>query len=231
MDLILVAILGLVAWCVASEGSWGAALTCLSVILAGLLAMNFFEPLAEFLARSMPAWRDRWDIICLVGLFTAFVFGLRMATDYISPTFIQIQGTFYEVSRWFCGLLTGYVTMAFLLTAIHTAPLPRTFIGFAPERLNLFGIVAPDRQWLGFTQYVSEHALRGNHIFDGPVIVFGETRNEFGNDDVWPSFPIRYATRRERFAAGGTAARSRSGGMKRRGSSGPKKTKGETGGF
>ena len=50
------------------------------------------------------------------------------------------------------------MTMAILLTSLHTAPLPREFMAFAPERSNFFGS-APDRQWLGFTQYVSEKPL------------------------------------------------------------------------
>ena len=47
--------------------------------------------------------------------------------------------------RWTCGLATGYVTVAFLLTALHTAPLPREFLGFSGEKKNFFGIGA-DRQ-------------------------------------------------------------------------------------
>ncbi len=113
-----------------------------------------------------------------------------------------------QVCRWVLALLTGYVTMAFLLTALHTAALPREFIGFRPERKNLFDMVAPDRQWLGFTQYVSENVFQQGgvvpRIFDGTVAKIPGQDN-----DIWPSFPIRYATRRESLT---TSSRSTKGG-------------------
>jgi hypothetical protein len=53
---------------------------------------------------------------------------------------------------------------------------------------------APDRRWLGFVQYVSEHVLYRGRIFDGPV--WDVPGANPPRTDVWPSFPIRYATRR-----------------------------------
>jgi hypothetical protein len=76
-------------------------------------------------------------------------------------------------------------------------------MGFTPERKNLFGIVAPDRQWLGFTQFISEGSMSRSvpRVFDGPVEDFIEPRNaEEHPNTVWPSFPVRYASRREVFA-------------------------------
>jgi hypothetical protein len=208
IDVLLVVVIGVVAWCVASEGAWGAGFTFVSVLMAGLLAMNFFEPIANYLQYTVAGsadWAARWDVISLVGLFALFTFLLRLMTDYLAPKFIPVHPLVHEGGRWGFGVLTGYVTMAVLLTALHTAPLPRKFIGFTPERNNLFGIAAPDRQWLGFTQYVSEKSLhrrskgmpRGR-IFDGPQLKIGTSSNQ-----IWPSFPIRYASRRDALAKGG----------------------------
>lgn len=201
IDILLLLVFGIVTWCVASEGAWGAGLTCLCVLCGGLLAMNFFEPVADMLERNVSssiAWRYRWDSISLVGQFAVYTFLLRMATAHLTPNFLQMQLTFYAVYRWTAAALAGYIAMAFLLTALHTTPLPREFIGFKPERANLFGFAAPDRQWLGFTQYVSERVFRRGHIFDGPRFTIGQQTN-----DVWPSFPIRYASRRDEIADGG----------------------------
>ncbi len=207
IDILLLAILGIVTWCVASEGAWGAGFIFVSVLLAGLLAMNYFEPLATFLTNNIAssgAWRQRWDSIALVGLFVAFIFLFREVTVRIAPAYMQVHPLVHEIARWSFALMTGYIAMAFLLTVLHTAPLPREFGGFTPERANFFGAVAPDRQWLGFTQYVSEKSMRNGtmgHIFDGPEYTFPQHQNS-----VWPSFPIRYATRRGQAAAGGQAA-------------------------
>jgi hypothetical protein len=225
MDIVLVVILGVVTWCVASEGVWGAVLTCLSVVLGGLLAMNFFEPMAAVMERSIPGWGNYWDIVCLIGLFIGFVTAFRVATDRISPTFTQTASAFQEAGRWGAGFLTGYVTMAFLLTALHTAPLPREFLGFAPERKNFFSVTAPDRQWLGFTQYVSEKSLRKGtpRFFDGPYVQLGDPQTVRLNENIWASFPIRYATRRERYAGSPRAGRP-GGGLRSRPTSAPSQT-------
>ena len=204
IDVLLLVILAAVTWCVASEGAWGAGLTFLSVLLAGLLAMNYFEPVAGWLEsfdRTSIAWSQRTDVIALLGLFVVFVFLLRLMTDRLAPTFMVIQSLAYEIGRWSLGLATGYLTMAILLTALHTAPFPRwvtaqgvqEFIpGFTAERQNFFNMAAPDRQWLGFVQYVSRRSLPRGRVFDGPRFPAGDY-----TADYWPSFPIRYASRRE----------------------------------
>lgn len=208
-DFGLLVVWGLVTWCVSGEGPFGAAVNCLIVILSGLLAMNFFEPVAAFCASSLAssgAWPYRWDFIALVGLFAGAVFGLRILMEKLSPRYIDIEGLAYEIGRWGFGLVAGYATMAFMLTALHTAPLPRNFMEFRPERANLFDTVAPDRQWLGFTQYVSESGVFASgtpRIFDGPVSDFIDDQADENRNTIWPSFPIRYATRREQFASGG----------------------------
>jgi hypothetical protein len=214
---ILLLVLVLVTYCVASEGAWGAGLTFLCVLFAALLAMNLFEPAAELLEGALGlSWRYRVDFVALVGLFTALTFGLRLATERLAPTFIETDGVTHEVGRWGLGLATGYLTMAFLLTALHTAPLPRTvtaagvdeFLGFEAEKGNFLGLY-PDRQWLGFVQHVSRKGLnRGEaYVFDGPEYTVGEHEGR-----VWPSFPLRYASRREELGSVPVAASGAAGG-------------------
>lgn len=221
IDFALLIIIALVTWCVASEGAWGSAFMFLTVIMAGLIAMNFYEPLADFCDTTFGLgieWSYRWDVITLIGLFAAVVFGLRTALEKLMPTLVLVQPLSFDIVRWLCGLATGYVTMAFLLTALHTAPLPREFMGFTPERKNLFNFAAPDRQWLGFTQYVSEKVLPTGNMFDGPQFIVGTGNYQYPDElkspryyepdnrmAVWPSFVIRYATRRDEYANGGAS--------------------------
>ena len=210
IDFLLLLVLVIVAWCVASEGAWGAGLTFFAVLFAGLLAMNWFEPLANRL-QAMYAdgyWPFYWDIIALLGLFTALVFGFRFLTDSLMPTFVDVGGLFHNIGRWGLGLATGYLVTAIFLTALHTAPMPREWWGFVPERKNLFDVAAPDRQWLAFTQYVSEKSLRSG---SGPVFDAVSWERIGGKPETmqtWSSFPIRYATRREMFMKGGVSSGS-----------------------
>lgn len=208
IDLAILGVWGLVTWCVAGEGAFGAALNCLAIVTGGLIAMNFFEPFANFGERYIltgGGWSFYWDVIALVGLFAASVSALRFLFDYFTPLRFELVSLGEEVGRWFFGAFGGYTTMAILLTALHTAPLPREFWGFTPERRNLFNVMAPDRQWLGFTQFVSENAFAQAgqpRVFDGPVSDFIQNPGDNNRNRVWTSFPIRYATRRDQYAGG-----------------------------
>jgi hypothetical protein len=208
IDIACLAVMGIIVWCVSTEGMWGAAQTFLCVLLSALLAMNYFEPLAIFLNSVQPAYDHYMDIVALVGLFTGFVFALRLGTEHLSPIYIGLPSTVDQIGKWAFAALTGYLTMAFLLTALHTAPLPREFMGFKAERPNFFGM-APDRQWLGFVQYVTEKPFGYvkyydpeskqfiAHAFDGRYDKLGDSNSPYPNT-IWPSFPIRYAMRRDR---------------------------------
>jgi len=200
IDVALLLVLALVAWNVAAEGAWGAAAVFLCVVFSGLIAMNFFEPLANYLEGWLGSdWAMRVDFISLLVLFGGSVFLLRLAAERLVPSFIAVEGRLYDVCRFGFALMTGYVTIAFLLAALHTAPMPREFLGFTPERKNFFGLTAPDREWLGLVQYISEKSMRSSEdhrIFDGASFEVAEHQNQ-----VWPTYIIRYATRRDLYAA------------------------------
>ncbi len=211
IDIALLVVWGLVTWCVSGEGAFGAALNCLAIVTGGLIAMNYFEPLATFgqsYILTGSGWPFYWDTIALVGLFAASVTGLRFLFDYFTPLRFELVSLGEEIGRWFFGAFAGYATMAILLTALHTAPFPREFMGFTAERKNLFNLMAPDRQWLGFTQFVSESVFAQStpQIFDGPVSDFIQNPGDTNRNKVWSSFPIRYATRREQYEGGAFTA-------------------------
>jgi len=208
IPIVLLAILALITWVVASEGVWGAALTFLCVVFSGLIAMNFFEPLAGFLDAQVPSWRNRFDLIALLGIFAAATMLLRELAARVAPVSIEVHPMFYQAGRWAFSAATGYVTIAILLTALHTVNFPyRAFLGFNPSSKNFFGVAAPDRQWIAFTQHVTEkicpkpqivrHAGKTwndncYRIFDGMRIP-SATRPEA---EYFPTFIIRYASRR-----------------------------------
>jgi hypothetical protein len=199
IDLALLIIFGLITWNVAAEGAWGAAASLLIVIFAGLMAMNFFEPLANALESTFGSdWSYRFDFLSLMVLFVASVFLLRLMSEKIVPGFIAVHSRLYDACRFGFAIMTGYVTIAFLLAALHTAPMPREFLGFTPERKNFFGFTAPDREWLGFVQYVSEKSMRSSErrrVFDG-----AQFEVEGHDNEIWPTYIIRYASRRDAYA-------------------------------
>ena len=188
---LLLCLVAAVGWCVASEGAWGAAIHFFCVLFAGLLTMSFFELAASPLEKMGRTIAPFADFLAFFGLFGLFTFLLRLATDQLAPTQIELDASVFQIARRVFAVASGYTTMAIVLTGLHTAPLPREFLGFKPEARNLFDAAAPDRQWLGFTQWVSENVLWSGRVFDGPI-----AKVEGTSQTVWPSFPIRYATKR-----------------------------------
>jgi hypothetical protein len=219
-DLILLGIWAGVTWAVASQGMWGAALMLFNVLFAGLLAMNFFEPAANLMASVFGEAGNYWyDLTSLMLLFIVAVFLLRMLTDNLSPLLVRFTLPLDQAGRWVLALWTGWLTIGFLATAVHTAPLPRDFIGFSPEREKFLGwhlLPAPDHQWLAYTQRCSEK------LFDrGPKYRFDVWQGEKWDrasgqsqgaspraDEAARLFIARYATRRAQAAGGAAPATS-----------------------
>lgn len=208
IDIVLLGILGITTYLVAVDGPWNAILAFFSVIFGGLLAMNFFEPLAGLIAAQSRDMADRADFISLVGLFALFVFLIRLGLEQVAPSNIELPDLAYKIGSWGFGFATAYVTVAVLCTSLHTAPMPRKFLGFAPERKNLIGITAPDIQWLAFTQHVTENVFARRYAiinenketettyrnFDGLRVMFPSRHVS----EYLPTFVIRYASRRQR---------------------------------
>ena len=68
-----------------NDGMWSNAIRLINVITAALLAMNFFEPLADWLEQTVaPSYTFFWDFIALWGLFIVFSIIFRLLTDRLS---------------------------------------------------------------------------------------------------------------------------------------------------
>ena len=56
-----------------AEGMWSNAVRLINIVTAGLVAMNFFEPLARWLTDWQPSYTYLWDFLSLWGLFVVFM--------------------------------------------------------------------------------------------------------------------------------------------------------------
>lgn len=174
-----------------NEGLWGNALTLFNMISAALLAMNFFEPLASFFDKQMPSGTYYWDVIALWLIFAVSFGVMRTATDFASRVRVKFLKPIDTAGGIFFSLWIAWVTVCFTMATLHTAPLSRNFmyLAFRPEDRMFFGL-APDRQWLGFTQKMSEGTFsRMRSDTDPPEIIF----------DPKGEFMIKYASRREEY--------------------------------
>jgi hypothetical protein len=184
------------------EGMWGNALTLVNVILAALVAANFWEPVARFAEGQAPSFTYFWDFLALWGLFALTLGIMRALTDLISKTKVRFIKIVDQIGGAFFAAWVGWVVVCFVAFTLHTAPLSRNFLfgGFDPQARMFLGL-APDRLWLGFTQWSS----RGPYC---RTLTAGERQsNAYGVDanpdeqnfavfDRRSEFIPKYATRR-----------------------------------
>ena len=168
--LFLLVLLG-VAWAVSSEGLFGAALMLINVTVAGLVAMNFWQPLSSWLQGLVPRIAIWLEVVSLCVLFTVTLLALRFVTEMLSPLQVRFPKALGHF-RWLFGLWTGWVVVGFLMVAMQTTPLPRSFFGYQPEREHFLGmgfVPAPERVWLGFFQRSTEQIFDREGSADDPT--------------------------------------------------------------
>ena len=163
------------------DGMWGNGIRLINVIIAALLAMNFYEPLAQLLELWWPSWTYCWDFIALWGIFTLSIVVLRAVTDLVSRVKVRFLKIVDQIGSAGFAALIGWVMVCFTLTTLHTAPLGQTFLfgSFQAGKPMFLGIMSPDQQWLEFTQDMSVGALSHSK-----KIVFDPGRKFFTDYDT-----------------------------------------------
>lgn len=173
---VLVLVLGM-TYALASEGLWGAVLQFMNALFAGLIALNFYEPLAALIGNNVSALSGYADTLSLIVLFSVSLLVLRLATDALGPTMIRLPTPIYHIGRWGFGFLGACVTMGILLLCFHTAPVhKKMFYGqYGYDLKPPFGM-GLDWQWLGFFQYSTGYPFARYSEYN-PI----DPHNEFGN--------------------------------------------------
>src|SRR5438552_11643772 len=92
IDIILLILIAAITYAVSSQGLWGAALKFVNLMFAGLIAFNFYEPLATLLDRYIDFMRSFSDFTCLVLLFSFTFLALDLLTDNLGPTMVRFNG-------------------------------------------------------------------------------------------------------------------------------------------
>lgn len=202
-----------IMYALASEGLWGAALMFFNVLFSALIAFNFYEPLADLLAKNVSAMAGYADTLCLLGLFIVSIVIFRIVTETIAPAMVRFPLPLYHAGRWLFGFLTGAVTIAIVLLAFETSPVHKKMFGVMDYDFKPPWGMALDRHWLAFFQYTTGCVFanyndeNGNHgdylnakLFDpqGSWLIDHQNARPYGNDFV----PAEAAGEGEAKAAG-----------------------------
>lgn len=154
IDLVMAFLILLLTYALSSEGLWGAALMFFNVVFGGLIAFNFYEPLAKLIDSTGIGWGFS-DTLSLLSIFCVSVMLLRMTTETLAPAMVRFPVPIYHAGRVFFALATSLVTMAILVLAFHTAPVHKKIFGAIDYKYKPPFGMGLDHQWLGFFQYTT----------------------------------------------------------------------------
>jgi uncharacterized membrane protein required for colicin V production len=168
LPLLLVLILAVCVGFGYAEGIWTNLLRLVNIVTAGLLATNYYEPVARLLENQTPSGTYFWDFLSLWLVFIVALLLLRTATESVSRVKVKFLGIADRIGGGVTSLLAGWAMLCFIMMTLHTAPLAEKFLfeGFDYNKSMFLGIAAPDRQWLSFAQVLSGGSFSNGTQFD-----------------------------------------------------------------
>jgi hypothetical protein len=158
LELLTAAIMGIVAYAYFREGVLTALTTLVNVFVAGLVAFNFYEPVANSLEPTLATsiFANYEDTIALFGLFVVTLAALRWVTNNLAPEDIEMHALAQQVSATAVSALTGYLLAGFIFCMLQTLPWGQKFLGFTSQvespPVPIRSLLPPDRVWLSLMQ-------------------------------------------------------------------------------
>ena len=205
--LLLLAFLAVVAasWFM---GLWSNLVTLVVLMLSGLIATNFFEPLAAYLDTpvvggppaigSAGTYTYLLDFVAFWGIFLISLALLRGLTDFLSRYRIKFDIFTEMIGRSLTAIWIGWVFVMITAFSFQLAPLPADVVQATPESGMFLGL-APDRQWMAMMQSRSRGALSRSKFSDRPRHADDAEKNVEPFDSQ-ADLIYRYRSRRERLA-------------------------------
>jgi hypothetical protein len=162
--LFTIALMLICAFVYLREGLFTAVCMCVNVLLSGLIAFNFFEPLADGIESLFErTWLQGYeDFGCMVGIFCVCLAILRNLTNRMNNEEVEYQPTLNALGAAAVALVTGYLLAGFLVCAMQTLPWHQNFLGFEPyqeKESPVRRLLPPDRVWLALMHRAGTYGL------------------------------------------------------------------------
>ncbi|MBM4089969.1 MAG: hypothetical protein FJ276_11195 [Planctomycetes bacterium] len=161
LNLILLLIFVLIAFVLWFQGLWSNVVTLINLLIAMMLAFNYFEPLATLLEnQNMRSYTYLWDFLILWGVFVLSYGLLRAATDFVSRKRVVFNFWVEKIGSGVVAAWVAWLFIGFTCASLHTAPLGPHPMGFqkTPTSAEFLGF-SPGRYWLAFMQSRSRGAF------------------------------------------------------------------------
>ena len=153
-------VMAIVAYSQFREGVFTAMTSLINVILAGLVAFNFWEPLANLLDPQLGGYED---IVVLTAIFCLTLVVLRLITNNLCNMQVQFSPLYQQIGGGVIGALTGYLLSGFLVCALETMPWHENFMDFeprvSPEVSSMRRLFPPDRVWLALMRHAGAYGF------------------------------------------------------------------------
>lgn len=162
----------IVAYALMVEGWFGAFCMFVNVLIAGLVAFNFWEPAADYLEPMFfgTFLQGFEDALCLTLIFWLALMLLRVASNQFAPAEIEVHPAVQRGAGAFFGMLTGYLVSGFLLCVFQTLPWGVHFLSFDPEyqpEQVTRSYIPADRVWLSLMHRAGSYGFAsGEETFD-----------------------------------------------------------------
>jgi hypothetical protein len=185
-----------IAYAYSVEGLFTGALMCINIFVAGLVAFNFWEPIAgaleSGLANTFLAGYE--DFLTLITLFAITLGALRIASNSIVNVQVRFPPGVQQFGGMAFGLVAGYLLSGFFLCCLQTLPWHENFLGFDPASKSegLRQILPSDRAWLALMHRAGAYALNRG-IEDAKFAGSPSLSNRYYTFDKYGSFELRYA--------------------------------------
>jgi uncharacterized membrane protein required for colicin V production len=189
LGFLTVIIMLVVAYAFWRQGVLAALAMAVNVLLAGLVAFNFYEPIAAELDPMFAGSfvRGYEDSLCLIFLFSFTLVFLRWATNGLMHSVIEYHPVLQQGGAVLFGLLAGYLVAGFLLCVAQTLPMDANFLHFEARieprsaGAKIRRVLPPDRVWLALMHRASLESLGWDETYFDPD----------------GSYELRYRMRRE----------------------------------
>jgi uncharacterized membrane protein required for colicin V production len=180
------------------EGLFTAFLMAMNVLLAGLVAFNFWEPPANLLEQGLAGsfLAGCEDFLCLAALFCVTLGVLRTISNALANAEIGFPDWLQRAGGAFFGLVTGYLVSGILVCMLQTLPWQENFLGFEPRydadaSSVIRQLLPPDRTWLALLFRAGAYPLANR---EDPTAASDATRyDRFYTFDRYGTFEARYA--------------------------------------
>jgi uncharacterized membrane protein required for colicin V production len=162
-----------------------------NILLAGLVAFNFFEPIAEQLDSMLADtfMHGYEDSFCLIALFSLTLLFLRWASNELIHTLILYNPILQQGGAVLFGVLAGYLVAGFLACVAQTLPANEHFLQLEPRvEVDSSGkirhrIFPADRVWLALLHRASKTAFDWDENTFDP---YGEFELHYAHDRRTP---------------------------------------------